>query len=650
MPQLSIVIVNYNVKHFLEQVLLSVDAASQQLEIEVWVVDNNSVDGSMDMVEERFPWVKTILNKENVGFSKANNQAMKQSVSPHILLLNPDTVLQEDTLMKCVEYMDQHPEVGGLGVRMIDGKGKFLPESKRGLPTPKAAFYKMTGLASIFPKSKEFGRYHMKYLPEFKTNEVDVLAGAFMMLRKETLDKIGLLDEQFFMYGEDIDLSYRITLGGYKNVYFPETTIIHYKGESTKKRSVNYLKVFYSAMVLFAKKHYPTRRAGQFAFWIQLAIYFRAFLAVFFRGIQQFWLPLAEFVLIYFGYFGIAKYWELYHKFVPNFYPLEYYLLHIPVYAMVAQLAVFISGGYDKPYRSKRIFRGAVVGSFLLYTIYAFFPKELQFSRAILALGSAWTVGGLMLFRTFLARTGMVPLVWTAPMGKRIAVVASPKELKRIGALLDGGEVNYQLLVSVSPENERLESSVGSFTQLPEVVEIYNIDVIIFSAKEVRTSDIIQMMSELSEEEVELKIAPDKGEFIIGSNSKNEPGELFTLDVKYALSERYNKRRKRIFDVMFSLLLLLGLIVPLVYLNKKIRQLFGQLFSVLAGNKTWVSYEGLNTSKLLPELKSGVVYSSGPWTNSKFEGDVNHVYAKEYTVSRDVYILWEFLRGRHLND
>ena len=650
MPQLSIVIVNYNVKHFLEQVLLSVDAARQQLEIEVWVVDNNSVDESMEMVEEKFPWVKTILNKENVGFSRANNQAIEESTSPYVLLLNPDTVIQEDTLTKCVEYMDQQPEVGGLGVRMIDGKGKFLPESKRGLPTPKAAFYKMTGLASVFPQSKEFGRYHMKYLPEFETNEVDVLAGAFMMLRKETLDKIGLLDEQFFMYGEDIDLSYRITLGGYKNVYYPETTIIHYKGESTKKRSVNYVKVFYNAMVLFAKKHYPSKRAGQFAFWIQLAIYFRAFLAVFFRGIQQFWLPLAEFLLIYFGYFGIAKYWELYHKFVPNFYPLEYYLLHIPVYVIVAQLAVFISGGYDKPYRSKRIFRGAVVGSLLLYATYAFLPKDLQFSRAILALGSAWAVGGLMLFRTFLAKTGVAPLVWTAPMGKRIAVVASPKELKRIGALLDGSEVNHQLLVSVSPGNDRLESSVGSFTQLPEVVEIYNIDVIIFSAKEVRASDIIQMMSELSEEEVELKIAPDKGEFIIGSNSKNEPGELFTLDVKYALSERYNKRRKRIFDVIFSVLLLMGLIFPFLYLNKKLRQLFGQLFSVLAGNKTWVSYEGLNTSELLPKLRSGVVYSSGPWTNSKFEGDVNHVYAKEYTVSRDVYILWEFLKGRHPND
>ena len=296
MPQLSIVIVNYNVKHFLEQVLLSVDAARQQLEIEVWVVDNNSVDESMEMVEEKFPWVKTILNKENVGFSRANNQAIEQSTSPYILLLNPDTVLQEDTLTKCVEYMDQQPEVGGLGVRMIDGKGKFLPESKRGLPTPKAAFYKMTGLASVFPRSKEFGRYHMKYLPEFETNEVDVLAGAFMMLRKETLDKIGLLDEQFFMYGEDIDLSYRITLGGYKNVYYPETTIIHYKGESTKKRSVNYVKVFYNAMVLFAKKHYPSKRAGQFAFWIQLAIYFRAFLAVFFRGIQQVATKIAEYL------------------------------------------------------------------------------------------------------------------------------------------------------------------------------------------------------------------------------------------------------------------------------------------------------------------------------------------------------------------
>lgn len=234
--ELSIIIVNYNVKYFLEQCLHSVLQASMNIDPEIFVVDNNSVDGSSQLIRKKFPEIHFIENKENVGFSRANNQAIRKAKGKYILLLNPDTIVEEDTFSKIIEFMDNHADAGGLGVKMIDGKGTFLPESKRGLPTPEVAFYKMFGISKLFPNSKKFGKYHLSYLKENEIHEVDVLAGAFMLLRKETLDKIGLLDETFFMYGEDIDLSYRITLGGYKNYYFPETTIIHYKGESTKKR------------------------------------------------------------------------------------------------------------------------------------------------------------------------------------------------------------------------------------------------------------------------------------------------------------------------------------------------------------------------------------------------------------------------------
>ena len=208
--KLSVIIVNYNVKYFLEQALLSVRKASQALAIETWVVDNNSVDDSVQMVQEKFPEVKLIANKENVGFSKANNQAIPVSAGEYVLLLNPDTVVEEDTFEKCVAFMDAHPQAGGLGVRMMDGSGKFLSESKRGFPSPWAAFCKTFGLSALFPKSKLFNEYHLGYLAENETHEVEVLAGAFMLLRRSVLDEIGLLDETFFMYGEDIDLSYRI--------------------------------------------------------------------------------------------------------------------------------------------------------------------------------------------------------------------------------------------------------------------------------------------------------------------------------------------------------------------------------------------------------------------------------------------------------
>lgn len=197
--KLSVVIVNYNVKYFLEQCLHSVQSACLGLEAEVFVVDNNSVDGSIRMVKEKFPDVYLIENKENTGFSKANNQAIRKSKGEYVLLLNPDTIVEDDTLRKVVQFMDEHPEAGGLGVKMLDGKGKFLPESKRGLPSPSVAFFKIFGFSSLFPKSRIFGKYHLGFLDKEKTHEIDVLAGAFMLLRKSVLQEIGLLDESFFM-------------------------------------------------------------------------------------------------------------------------------------------------------------------------------------------------------------------------------------------------------------------------------------------------------------------------------------------------------------------------------------------------------------------------------------------------------------------
>lgn len=262
--QLSVVIVNYNVRYFLEQCLNSVFRSGKDLDMEVFVVDNQSVDGSTEMVREKFPQVKLIANDKNAGFSKANNQAIRKSSGKYILLLNPDTVVEDDTLPKVVAFMDSHPDAGGLGVKMVDGQGRFLPESKRGLPTPAVAFCKIFGLSALFPKSKVFGRYHLGYLDADETHQVDVLSGAFMLLRKETLEKTGLLDEDFFMYGEDIDLSHRIVKAGYKNYYYPEARIIHYKGESTKKSSVNYVLVFYNAMIIFARKHFSQKTPASF--------------------------------------------------------------------------------------------------------------------------------------------------------------------------------------------------------------------------------------------------------------------------------------------------------------------------------------------------------------------------------------------------
>jgi GT2 family glycosyltransferase len=272
--KLSVVIVNYNVKYYLEQCLDSLFKSIKNIDSEVFVVDNCSTDDSVSYLKSKFEDVIFIENTENVGFSRANNQAIDKSQGEYILLLNPDTVVGESTIESLFEFIDGNKRwvAGALGVKMINGFGEFLPESKRGFPSPWNSFTKMTGLSKLFPKTKTFGGYHLRYLDENEVHIVDILAGAFMLLRHETIEKVGSLDNRFFMYGEDIDLSFRISKSDFA-VYYVPVPIIHYKGESTKK-DIRYVKRFYEAMLIFFDKHFPDSNRF-FKLFIRLAV--RAF-------------------------------------------------------------------------------------------------------------------------------------------------------------------------------------------------------------------------------------------------------------------------------------------------------------------------------------------------------------------------------------
>lgn len=255
--QLSIVIVNYRVKYFLEQCLFSVQKACIGLDAEIIVVDNHSSDGSREYLEPKFPTIKFKWLSENIGFGRANNSVTNDLRGEYVLYLNPDTLVPEDCFSKCLHFCETTGNCGALGVRMIDGSGRFLKESKRSIPSLRSSFFKMSGLASVFPRSKSFASYYAGNLPENETSKVDVIAGAFMMVKKEVLLKTGGFDEAFFMYAEDVDLSFRIQKEGYHNYYFPSVSIIHFKGESTQKLSPSYNRHFYGAMRLFIKKHHP---------------------------------------------------------------------------------------------------------------------------------------------------------------------------------------------------------------------------------------------------------------------------------------------------------------------------------------------------------------------------------------------------------
>ena len=267
--KISVVIVSYNVCQLLDECLQSVERALEGVEGDIFVVDNNSSDGTVDTLRPKHPQVHFIANKQNVGFARANNQAIRQSGAEYVLLLNPDTVVYEPTIKGCLDFMDRHPEAGGAGVRMLTREGQPAPESRRAIPTPWVSMLKMLGFTR---------RYYMSHLPWDQPSQIEVVSGAYCLLRRKALDQVGLLDEDFFMYGEDIDLSFRLLKGGWQNWFLP-FDIVHYKGESTEKTSFRYVHVFYQAMLIFFRKHYG-HLSFLFTLPIKMAIYFRAFVAL----------------------------------------------------------------------------------------------------------------------------------------------------------------------------------------------------------------------------------------------------------------------------------------------------------------------------------------------------------------------------------
>jgi GT2 family glycosyltransferase len=650
---LSVIIVNYNVRHFLEQCLYSAQQAIGKLTEEgynadIFVVDNNSVDGSVAEVRLKFPGVSLIENKENVGFSRANNQAITQSSGRYVLLLNPDTVVEEDTFLLCIDFMDSHPDAGAMGVKMIDGKGAYLPESKRALPTPEVSFYKMFGLLSLFPKSKRFGRYYMGHLDKNSTHSVEVLAGAYMFMRKETLEKTGYLDETFFMYGEDIDLSYRITKAGYRNYYFPQSTIIHYKGESTRKGTLNYVKIFYQAMIIFAGKHFSSRKARAFSILINLAIYFRASLSLAKRIVSSIYRPLLDGLIIYLGYLFVLPFWEQIRFNTVDYYPPLFLQVLVPSYILIWLTSFYYAGVYDKPMRLFSFLKGHLVGLVGILIVYALLPLEWRFSRALIFLGSLWALLGTLGIRLVLHLAGVTDFQIDLNKQKKIVIVGMEEEARRVSHLLEETQARPEIAGFVypsadGPSEEENPEYVGHIEQIDEIAAINHLDEIVFCSKDVSSTVIIRIMTQLIGSSVDFKIAPPESLSVIGSNSINTLGDFYTIHFN-SIGKESNRRSKRLFDVLSSFLLLITFPLWFLFVKGHFNSV-GNTLWVLLGFRTWVGYLGAERREqpTLPRLKKGIL---NPGSNLAREtlsperiNEINVVYSKDYRVLNDLLII-----------
>ena len=648
--KLSVVIVSYNVCYFLEQTLLSVRAAAAALgePVEVFVVDNNSADRSVAMVRARFPEVILLENKHNPGFAKANNQALRLATGQYQLLLNPDTLVEEATFRRCCDFMAAHPRCGGLGVQMLDGQGRFLPESKRGLPTPAVAFYKVFGLATLFPRSRTFGRYHLGFLDKNQAHEVAVLSGAFMLLRQAALAEVGLLDEDYFMYGEDIDLSYRLTQGGWQNWYFPGVRILHYKGESTKRTSVNYVLVFYRAMVIFARKHFASSRASAFSVLINSAIWLRAGLALGQRLATRATPVLLDAGLLYAGMYALKEYWETYQKSGALPYPPQYMLVAVPLYIGAWLATTWLSGGYDQPVRPGRVVRGVAVGTVLISAVSNFFDSW-RFSKALIVLGGGWAVAALLARRllSHWLRHGHLRLREARP--KTLAIVGSAAESQRVRRLLARAQVPATVVGYVAPEAPAGPTPthyLGTVAELPALVRLYGLTELVFCGQDLPAGAIIDLMAHLPERPaVAYKTLPAGSRYIIGSSRKDAPGDYYALNRSWQLSRPAQRRNKRVLDL--AACLAVGLLSPLLlWAQHRPAGLLPHLAQVLRGRRSWVGLRYLPEAAARPAVLSpaDVVPVGVPLTEAA-RHRLEQRYAQDYEPSLDLAALWRGWRA-----
>jgi len=554
---LSVIIVNYNVRQFLENALASIYRALEGINGEVFVVDNASVDGSADMVKTKFPRVCLIERSDNAGFARANNIALRRAQGEFILLINPDTVVQEDTFRVMLKFFREVPDAGIAGCKILNPDGSLQLACRRSFPTPWVAFTKIFGLAALFPKSRFFGRYNLTYLSEDETYPVDAVSGSFVMVRREAYEKVGGLDESFFMYGEDLDWCYRIGRAGFGVYYVHTTKIIHFKGESTKRSDIDEISFFYQAMQLFVRKHFS--RSRTVLLFLNLGILIRSSAASLARLARPAQIALLDAILVFVALLaGEYIYRGVLFRFPAYAYPL--------IWVVPVMLIVLLSGAAGlyttARYAVSRSF-GAVAAGYVLISATVFFVKDFAFSRAVVLLAGMLSLmflpGWRFCVRLF-GRGGARKSVF----GRRTVIVgtgpSAQEVLRKLRARVDDG---YDVLGFIDTSLRRIGEKVagveiiGSIDNVGKVVDERRVGEVIFSTDGLSYENILSVIARSRNRSINFRLVPGSLESIIGKTSIDELDTLPLVDIEYNIHRPANRLVKRVMDITFAALLLL---------------------------------------------------------------------------------------------
>jgi len=569
-PALSVIIVNYNVREFLQHALISVQKAMKGIRGEIIVVDNASDDGSVEMVKRKFPSVRLITSKINLGFAKANNLAIREAVGRHLLLLNPDTVVQEDTFSAMLKFFDDNPDVGLAGCKILNPDGSFQRSCRRSFPTPWVAFTKISGLSNLFPQSRLFGKYNLTYLSEDETYEIDAVSGSFMMLRREVVEDVGGLDEEYFMYGEDLDWCYRIQKAGWKIYYVPATKIIHYKGESTRRSNIDEIKTFYEAMHLFVKKHIG--RSWIAIVFLRLAITLSSRLAMLREFIRPLSVGLVDILIIDLCLVAAELIWLGTIFYFPAYgYPIVY-----TVPALIVVTTLYASGVYTHRRMSvSRTFAGVVLSFVLISALVAFF-RDYAFSRMVIVLSGVFSTAFLPGWRLIYRMRGSTSVSGRQGLfGKRIVVVGTDAGARKLyQRLRQRVAEGFQIVGFVDTTRKFIGEKIdglpilGSLENIGKVIHEHRISDVIFSTAQLSYVDILSVISRAGNRPVNYHLVPNTLEVIIGKGNVDTLDELPLVEISYNLDRPFNRIVKRGVDIVLSGLLLIS-VYPFVYWKYK---------------------------------------------------------------------------------